>query len=128
MDADEGQIGQVIQNIVLNADQAMPVGGTITIAAKNVHDTEKGLPARLSGGKYIEISVRDNGIGIPEKYITRLFDPYFTTKEKGSGLGLATSYSIIKNHGGLIDVKSQLGKGSAFYIYLPAIDAATEDS
>jgi PAS domain S-box-containing protein len=123
VDADEGQIGQVIQNIVLNADQAMPEGGTIKISAKNVYAPHKGLPALLAEGIYIEISVKDNGIGIPEKYIPRLFDPYFTTKEKGSGLGLATSYSIIKNHGGLIDVKSQLGKGSTFLVYLPALEA-----
>jgi len=122
VDADEGQVGQVVQNIVLNADQAMPAGGTIVIAAKNVCAPGAWLPARLAEGKYVAISVKDDGIGIPEKYIPRLFDPYFTTKEKGSGLGLATSYSIIKNHGGLIDVKSQLGKGSTFFIYLPALD------
>ena len=75
---------------------------------------------------YVEISIKDSGIGIPEKYIHRLFDPYFTTKEKGSGLGLATSYSIIKNHGGLIDVKSKLGKGSTFFVYLPAVETAAE--
>jgi PAS domain S-box-containing protein len=126
VDADEGQIGQVIQNIVLNADQAMPVGGTITIVAKNVRAPYIGLPSRLAEGQYIEISIKDNGIGIPEQYIPRLFDPYFTTKEKGSGLGLATSYSIIKNHGGLIDVKSQLGKGSTFFVYLPAVEAEKE--
>ena len=126
VDADEGQIGQVIQNIVLNADQAMPVGGTITIVAKNVRVPGEGLPASLAEGKYIEISVKDNGIGIPEQYISRLFDPYFTTKEKGSGLGLATSYSIIKNHSGLIDVKSQLGKGSTFFVYFPALEAEEE--
>ena len=126
VDADEGQIGQVVQNIVLNADQAMPMGGTIEIAAKKVCAPRKGLPGPLAEGMYIEISVKDSGIGIPKKYISRLFDPYFTTKEKGSGLGLATSYSIIKNHGGLIDVKSQLGKGSTFFVYLPAVETAGE--
>lgn len=125
VDADEGQIGQVVQNIVLNADQAMPAGGMIEIAVKNVRAPQEGLPGLLEEGRYIEISVKDSGIGIPEKYITRIFDPYFTTKEKGSGLGLATSYSIIRNHGGLIDVKSRLGKGSAFFVYLPAV--ATEE-
>ncbi len=126
VDADEGQIGQVIQNIVLNADQAMPAGGTIVIAARNVSAPVKGLSTLLAYGKYVEISVKDSGIGIPQKYISRLFDPYFTTKEKGSGLGLATSYSIVKNHGGLIDVKSQSGKGSTFFVYLPAIEAGEE--
>jgi CheY-like chemotaxis protein len=82
----------------------------------------------LAYGKYVEISVKDSGIGIPQKYIPRLFDPYFTTKEKGSGLGLATSYSIVKNHGGLIDVKSQLGKGSTFFVYLPAVETSRERS
>ena len=125
-DVDEGQIGQVVQNIVLNADQAMPAGGTILIAARNVSAPVKGLSALLAYGKYVEISVKDSGIGIPQKYIPRLFDPYFTTKEKGSGLGLATSYSIVKNHGGLIDVKSQSGKGSTFFVYLPAIEAGGE--
>ena len=120
-DADEGQIGQVIQNIVLNADQAMPAGGTITIAARNVSVPGEGLSARLSEGQYVEISVKDNGIGIPEEYFPKLFDPYFTTKERGSGLGLATSYSIIKNHSGLIDLKSHPGKGSTFFVYLPAV-------
>jgi PAS domain S-box-containing protein len=126
VEADEGQIGQVIQNIVLNADQAMPAGGTIAISAKNVSAPGKGLPAHLAEGNYVEISVEDNGIGVPEQYIPRLFDPYFTTKEKGSGLGLATSYSIIKNHGGLIDVKSQSGRGSTFFVYLPALETEGE--
>jgi CheY-like chemotaxis protein len=126
VDADEGQIGQVVQNIVLNADQAMPAGGTIAIATKNVRSPGEGLHARLAKGMYIEISIKDNGIGIPEKYIPRLFDPYFTTKEKGSGLGLATSYSIIKNHGGMIAVESQLGKGSTFFVYLPAFESEGE--
>jgi len=68
----------------------------------------------LAEGQYVEIAVKDTGSGIPEQYISRLFDPYFTTKERGSGLGLATSYSIIKNHDGLIDVKSELGKAALF--------------
>ena len=124
VEADEGQIGQVVQNIVINADQAMPEGGNIEIAAKNVAVTNK--DNRLPLGNYVEISIKDNGIGIARQYLAKIFDPYFTTKEKGSGLGLATSYSIISNHGGLIDVTSELGKGSTFYIYLPAVEAARE--
>ncbi len=119
VEADEGQIGQVIQNIVLNADQAMPEGGQVEITARNVKAPDKNLPQGLEKGGYVEIAVRDGGIGIPEPYIAKIFDPYFTTKERGSGLGLATSYSIIKNHGGLIDVKSEVGKGTTFSLYLP---------
>ena len=120
VEADTGQIGQVIQNIVLNADQAMPEGGTIEIAAQNV---PAGTAAALQGvgrGNYVEISIRDSGIGIQGRHLAKIFDPYFTTKEKGSGLGLATSYSIVKNHGGLIAVSSEPGKGSLFRVYLPA--------
>jgi signal transduction histidine kinase/ActR/RegA family two-component response regulator len=118
-DVDSGQISQVIQNLLLNAIQAMPQGGVITLSAQNmkiVSGSVTGLPA----GNYIKISVHDTGIGIDPRYLTNIFDPYFTTKAKGSGLGLATSYSIVKKHNGIITVESQLGKGTVFYIYLPA--------
>jgi two-component system, cell cycle sensor histidine kinase and response regulator CckA len=128
VDADEGQIGQVIQNVVLNADQSMPAGGRIKINAKNIHVSRIEHNSHLAEGLYVEISVRDNGSGIPDQDIPRLFDPYFTTKENGSGLGLATSYSIIKSHDGFIDVRSELGKGSTFFIYLPAIETKQEVS
>jgi signal transduction histidine kinase/CheY-like chemotaxis protein/cell division protein FtsB len=120
-EADEGQIGQVIQNIVLNADQSMSEGGRIEIAAKNVVIPHESAPQGLPTGNYVAIAVTDSGKGIPEHFVGRIFDPYFTTKEKGSGLGLATAYSIIKNHGGMIDVKSETNKGSTFTIYIPAI-------
>jgi PAS domain S-box-containing protein len=126
VEADEGQIGQVIQNIVLNADQSMPLGGTIVIAAKNAQGSKKGMPQLPDEGKYIEISIKDNGVGISETYLSKIFDPYFTTKAKGSGLGLATCYSIIKNHGGIINVSSKMGEGTTFFIYLPAIEAEKE--
>jgi len=126
-DVDEGQIGQVIQNIILNADQAMPSGGRVEIKARNVHAPSKDLPRVLWKGDYVAVSIQDNGIGIPEEYLAKIFDPYFTTKEKGSGLGLATSYSIIKNHNGLIDVKSQPGKGTIFTIYLPVAAAVQQE-
>lgn len=125
-EADEGQIGQVIQNIVLNADQSMPEGGQVEITATNVQAPHPDLPQVLQKGKYIRITVKDSGIGIPEQYLHRIFDPYFTTKEKGSGLGLATSYSIIRNHNGLIDVQSETGKGTTFFVYLPAVAAPRE--
>ena len=128
VEADEGQIGQVIQNLVLNAEQAMPLGGTITMTAENVSSTQGGVPPVLQQGNYVVISIKDSGIGIPEQYLPKIFDPYFTTKDKGSGLGLATSYSIIKNHGGSINVKSKLGDGTTFFVYLPAVDAVETSS
>ncbi len=127
VDADEGQIGQVIQNIVLNADQAMPLGGMIRISVRNVPAAAIEPPAGLQGD-LVEITIRDQGAGIPAGHLMRIFDPYFTTKEKGSGLGLATSYSIIRNHGGLVRVQSEVGKGTAFFIYLPASGAQEEET
>ena len=126
VDADEGQIGQVVQNIVLNAEQAMPLGGRIEIAARNVpRILAAGLPFAAPDG-LVEIVVRDQGTGIPPEHLPRIFDPYFTTKEKGSGLGLATSYAIVRNHGGMITVSSDLGKGSTFNVILPASSLAPE--
>jgi PAS domain S-box-containing protein len=126
VDADEGQIGQVVQNIALNAEQAMPMGGTLTITADNLRVAQKRISPVLSDGNYIVIIFKDNGIGIPEEYLPRIFDPYFTTKDKGSGLGLAISYSIIKNHGGIIEVCSEMGKGSTFSVWLPAIEGSED--
>jgi len=123
VEADEGQIGQVVQNIVLNAEQAMPLGGCVTISARNVPASRAaGLPRPAADG-VVEISVRDQGMGIPPERLQRVFDPYFTTKEGGSGLGLATSYSIVKNHDGAIDVRSEPGKGATFTVRLPASSA-----
>jgi len=121
VNGDAGQLGQVIQNIVLNADQAMPLGGVVKIAARNAAAGEPNLPAQVVQGNYVVLTIADNGVGIPEKYLSKIFDPYFTTKEKGSGLGLATSYSIIRNHEGQILVASAAGKGSRFSLYIPAL-------
>ncbi len=118
-DFDKNQIGQVIDNIVINAQQAMPVGGTIELHARNVTIGDNEHPA-LQNGNYVKISIRDFGIGIPKELLPRIFDPFFTTKTKGHGLGLATCYSIINKHGGCIDVESELGKGSTFHVFLPA--------
>ncbi|MFW6123102.1 MAG: PAS domain S-box protein [Thermodesulfobacteriota bacterium] len=119
VEVDPGQISQVIQNLAINAIQAMPTGGAITIQAKNVLlEEDGGLP--LPPGKYVEIQVKDQGMGIPADYLPKIFDPYFSTKQKGSGLGLATAYSIIKNHEGYMTVESTLGEGTTFFIYLPA--------
>ena len=116
---DKNQIGQVIDNIIINAQQAMPAGGTIEVSARNITLEEKEHPVLLQGN-YVKISITDTGIGIPKEILSRIFDPFFTTKAKGHGLGLATCYSIIKRHGGCIDVESEPGKGSSFHVYLPA--------
>lgn len=119
VEADEGQISRVVSNLALNAQQAMPEGGIIGITAENVVvDNDSLIP--LAADNYIKISIEDSGIGIPEKNLSKIFDPYFTTKQKGSGLGLPISYSIIKRHGGYISAVSKLGYGSTFYFYLPA--------
>lgn len=119
VEADEGQLSQVISNLVNNADQAMPEGGVINMVCRNVMiDQETGLP--IAPGSYVMIAVEDQGVGIPKKHLEKIFDPYFTTKQKGSGLGLATSYSIIKRHNGHIQAESKEGSGSKFTFYLPA--------
>lgn len=119
IDADAGQIKQVIQNIIINAVQAMPKGGEIAINAGNASINNH---KKIKSGKYIAIEISDTGIGISKDILDRIFDPYFTTKQTGSGLGLAMSSSIIKKHGGYIDIKSTIGKGSVFTVYLPASD------
>jgi len=119
VEMDEGQMSQVINNLVINAIEAMPEGGMIKVKAENITvEKEKGLP--LKAGKYIKISIEDQGTGISKEHLPKIFDPYFTTKQKGSGLGLATAYSIVKRHDGYISVESKLGVGTTFYIYLPA--------
>jgi len=118
VEADPGQLEQVINNLIINANQAMPGGGVIAVTAGNV--TVSGNDhSLLESGNYVQITIRDNGTGIPDKYIGRIFDPYFTTKKQGSGLGLASAYSIIKNHGGFLTVESDPG-GTSFFIILPA--------
>jgi CheY-like chemotaxis protein len=119
IEVDRGQMSQVITNLVINANEAMPEGGILAIGAKNTVIKRKGaLP--LPKGDYVEITVEDYGVGIPKKHLGRIFEPYFTTKQKGTGLGLATTYSIIKNHDGYITVESEPGVGTTFYIYFPA--------
>lgn len=123
--ADVGQLSQVIQNLVINADQAMPEGGEIAVTAENVTvSPENNLPVRP--GRYVKISVHDTGIGIPPENIPRIFDPYFSTKSNGNGLGLTSSYSIIMRHEGHISLDSQVGKGTTFYVYLPSSDSEGE--
>lgn len=120
VEADEGQLSQVTQNLVINASQAMKDGGTITIHGRNITiQPVTDLP--LVPGQYIKLQFEDQGCGIEKEHLSKIFDPYFTSKQSGSGLGLAISYSIIKNHGGLIQVHSEGVRGTTFTIYLPAI-------
>lgn len=118
VEIDTGQIGQVIHNLIINADQAMPEGGIIEVSAENIIIRETGsLP--LPEGKYVKIIIKDKGCGIAEEYLSKVFDPYFTTKEQGNGLGLAIVYSVITKHGGYITVESELEVGTTFSLYLP---------
>ncbi|MBC8554728.1 MAG: transporter substrate-binding domain-containing protein [Candidatus Brocadiales bacterium] len=121
VEVDEGQINQVIHNLILNASQSMPEGGTIRISMENsTLGSDTGFP--LEEGRYVKVSVQDRGTGISEAYLQKIFDPYFTTKEAGRGLGLSITYSIIKQHGGHLTAASKLGVGTTFTIYLPASD------
>ncbi len=122
---DQGQVSQVVNNIAMNAAQASPSGVSLEISAANVVlDAPDELP--LDPGRYVKISFTDHGAGIPADVLSRVFDPYFTTKSKGNGLGLTTSYSIIRKHGGHITASSQPGRGSCFTVYLPASSGNAE--
>lgn len=123
---DEGQISQVISNLVLNACQAMPDGGSILVESGEVHLNEtSNIP--LPPGDYIRLSIQDHGTGIPAEHMSKVFDPYFTTKPDGTGLGLATAYSIIKRHGGLITAKSLPGLKTTFHIFIPTTRSKISD-
>ena|GEM_PF-708170 len=123
VNADENQIKQVVNNILVNAVQAMPEGGEIKIDAGNVSlRGDAPGPHSLEPGEYVRVVISDAGVGIPEKHLSKIFEPYFTTKIKGHGLGLAMTYSIIKNHGGHICAASRIGEGTSFTIYLPAAE------
>jgi signal transduction histidine kinase/CheY-like chemotaxis protein len=114
-EVDAGQIGQVLHNLLLNAKQAMPEGGIIELRAQNVVIDHEPNP-----GPHVRISIQDYGCGIPTEILPRIFDPYFTTKPDGSGLGLATAYAIVAKHGGHLAVRSRPGEGSVFTVDLPA--------
>jgi PAS domain S-box-containing protein len=120
IEADGGQISQSLHNIIINAVQAMPDGGTLIITGENV-TLEAGTVAGLSSGPYVRLTIADTGCGIPEEDQKSIFDPYFTTKEKGNGLGLASTYAIIRNHGGHIQVNSAPGRGTTFTLLLPSL-------
>lgn len=122
---DPGQISQVLHNILINAVQAMPQGGIVRISARNVSPRDTN-PCTANIGDHIQLQIEDNGPGIPEEHLGNIFDPYFTTKATGNGLGLATSHSIIRKHNGTIFVESEKGRGARFSICLPAFSQAEE--
>jgi PAS domain S-box-containing protein len=122
---DVGQFSQVIHNLVINAMQAMSKGGDMSLKAQNVTLNKiDALP--LIPGRYVVIKLQDRGKGIAQENLSKVFDPYFTTKIQGSGLGLTMSYTIIKRHNGHITVESKEGKGTTFFIYLPATEEIPE--
>jgi CheY-like chemotaxis protein len=122
VEADERQVALVLHHLVLNAEQAMPGGGRVAVSARNVPSVPDAGPAAGAAGRVVEITVRDGGPGIPAENLPQIFDPYFTTKEKGSGLGLASVYAIVVNHGGTITAASSPGEGATFTVRLPASD------
>jgi len=129
VEADRGQIDQVLNNLIINADQAMPGGGNITVKAENITlpPGDRGAEAplhALPSGDYVKVMVSDEGQGISKEDLEKIFDPYFTTKPNGNGLGLTIAYSIIKSHKGFITVDSQIGKGTVFSFFLPVAKAA----
>ncbi|MEE9523763.1 MAG: ATP-binding protein, partial [Thermodesulfovibrionales bacterium] len=118
VEVDVGQIAQVINNLIINAKQAMASGGIINVGCENF-EVEEGDALPLKNGEYVQITIEDHGDGIPEEHLSKIFDPYFTTKEGGSGLGLATTFSIVKKHEGHTAVSSRAGVGTTFQLYLP---------
>jgi PAS domain S-box-containing protein len=119
LEADLGQVCQVLNNLIINADQSMPCGGVVQVEARNCSLAPAEVPP-LDPGNYVQISVSDQGTGISPENLDKIFDPYFTTKESGSGLGLTSLYSIVKKHHGQVLASSRLGIGTVFRVYLPA--------
>ncbi|HEX3019742.1 MAG TPA: PAS domain S-box protein [Chitinispirillaceae bacterium] len=126
VEIDRGQIDQVLNNVIVNADQSMPQGGTISVKAQNM-ELQKNAIFPLKAGKYVCISITDEGVGISAENIHKIFDPYFTTRQHGNGLGLSSAYSIVQKHNGHITVQSELNKGSTFSIFLPASNSSYSD-
>lgn len=122
VEADRGQLQQVVMNLVLNGRDAMPAGGAVTIGTRLTEKPDRS--ANLGPGRWVELSVADSGVGMDEETMSRLFEPFFTRKEQGRGLGLATVYGIVKQSLGGIAVWSQPGRGSRFSVYLPGVREA----
>src|SRR4029077_5464976 len=125
-EVDAGQIEQVVNALIINAREAMPHGGTVRLAARNVELSE--ASAFLPPGRYIKVTISDRGCGVPDHLATKIFDPYFTTKPMGSGLGLSISYSIVKKHGGMLHLESPSPEGPPFAFFLPAVGARSEQT
>jgi two-component system, cell cycle sensor histidine kinase and response regulator CckA len=123
-EVEPSQISMVFQNLLINAQQAMPKGGTVTVRAENIvmAAESRDQDAAMLEGRYVRVTIKDTGSGIPAECLSKIFDPYFTTKATGSGLGLATSYEVLKKHNGRIEVESRVGEGAQFHVYLPASD------
>ncbi|OPZ25627.1 MAG: Blue-light-activated protein [Lentisphaerae bacterium ADurb.BinA184] len=125
--ADAGQLAQVVSNLTINAKEAMPGGGNLHVRAENAHDTV-GMAGPEHRGRFVKVTFRDEGVGIPPPAVERIFEPYFTTKETGNGLGLAITHRIVTRHGGHIFVNSTPDVGTVFTVFLPAAEGATEPS
>jgi PAS domain S-box-containing protein len=126
VEIDSGQITQVIRNLLINADQSMQEGGTIRVRGEMLAVSDKDGTLPLQPGDYVALTITDEGAGILKQDLPKIFDPYFSTKEQGSGLGLTVCYSIVKKHGGHISVKSVEGEGTSFTVYLPVSSGKTE--
>jgi PAS domain S-box-containing protein len=120
---DGNQLSQAFGNLIINAKQSMPAGGMLRIVGRNVELLE-GAPGPLKPGRYVKLSFIDQGIGIAPAIVERIFDPFFTTKVEGSGLGLTTTYAILKKHDGDVQVESKQGYGATFHVWLPASASA----
>jgi PAS domain S-box-containing protein len=130
VEVDEGQIGQALNTLMLNAAQAMPSGGVIHAEAANavIEDADAPEPGLPEPGRYVRVTIRDEGVGIPPEDLPRIFDPYFSSRERGSGLGLAAAYSIVQRHGGAIRAESAPGRGTTFVVHLPAAAGPSEET
>jgi CheY-like chemotaxis protein len=120
VEADGVQLSQALNNLLINATQAMPGGGEVSVLAAN-ETLGNDNPHHLHPGDYLRITIEDHGCGIPHENLSRIFDPYFSTKPQGTGLGLSAAYSIVRKHGGILKVSSKIGEGSGFTILLPAL-------